>query len=130
MQFPAGYSKATSDRGIAHESSRMARTRCETVPDPQIEHPRDAIIDVTARAVCRSDPHIRDGVIPSTQHGDVLGHETIGEIVEVAPGSPVRVHAPVTDGLRQSRPRHQRDRTTRTGAPGSPPVKCKSTSAE
>jgi threonine dehydrogenase-like Zn-dependent dehydrogenase len=57
--------------------------RCETVPDPKIEHDRDAIIKVTACAICGSDLHIFDGVIPSMQKGDVLGHETMGEVVEV-----------------------------------------------
>jgi threonine dehydrogenase-like Zn-dependent dehydrogenase len=57
--------------------------RCESVPDPKIEHPRDAIIKVTACAICGSDLHIYDGVIPTMQHGDVLGHETMGEVVEV-----------------------------------------------
>ncbi len=57
--------------------------RCETVPDPRIEHPRDAIIKVTAFAICGSDLHIFDGVIPTMQHGDVIGHETMGEVVEV-----------------------------------------------
>ena len=57
--------------------------RCERVPDPRIEHPRDAIIKVTACAICGSDLHIYDGVIPSMHHGDVLGHETMGEVVEV-----------------------------------------------
>lgn len=57
--------------------------RCETVPDPRIEHPRDAIIKVTACAICGSDLHIFDGVIPEMRHGDILGHETMGEVVEV-----------------------------------------------
>jgi threonine dehydrogenase-like Zn-dependent dehydrogenase len=57
--------------------------RCDTVPDPKIEHPRDAIIKVTACAICGSDLHIYDGVIPSMQHGDILGHETMGEVVEL-----------------------------------------------
>jgi threonine dehydrogenase-like Zn-dependent dehydrogenase len=57
--------------------------RCESVPDPRIEHPRDAIIKVTACAICGSDLHIFDGVIPSMERGDVLGHETMGEVVEV-----------------------------------------------
>ena len=57
--------------------------RCESVPDPRIEHPRDAIIKVTACAICGSDLHIYDGVIPSMESGDVLGHETMGEVVEV-----------------------------------------------
>jgi threonine dehydrogenase-like Zn-dependent dehydrogenase len=57
--------------------------RCNTVPNPKIEHPRDAIIKVTACAICGSDLHIYDGVIPSIQNGDVLGHETMGEVVKV-----------------------------------------------
>ena len=57
--------------------------RCDTVPDPKIEHPRDAIIKVTACAICGSDLHIYDGVIPTMKHDDVLGHETMGEVVEV-----------------------------------------------
>jgi threonine dehydrogenase-like Zn-dependent dehydrogenase len=61
--------------------------RCESVPDPRLEHPRDAIIKVTACAICGSDLHIYDGVIPSMQLGDVLGHETMGEVVEVGSGN-------------------------------------------
>jgi threonine dehydrogenase-like Zn-dependent dehydrogenase len=57
--------------------------RCESVPDPKIEDPRDAIVKVTACAICGSDLHIYDGVIPQMHHGDVLGHETMGEVVEV-----------------------------------------------
>jgi threonine dehydrogenase-like Zn-dependent dehydrogenase len=57
--------------------------RCEHVPDPTIEHPRDAIIKVTACAICGSDLHLFDGVMPEMEKGDVLGHETMGEVVEV-----------------------------------------------
>jgi threonine dehydrogenase-like Zn-dependent dehydrogenase len=57
--------------------------RCESVDDPRIEDSGDAIIKVTACAICGSDVHIYDGVIPSMQSGDVLGHETMGEVVEV-----------------------------------------------
>lgn len=57
--------------------------RHETVPDPLIEHPRDAIIKVTACAICGSDLHLYDGMMPGMQCGDVLGHETMGEVVEV-----------------------------------------------
>ncbi len=57
--------------------------RCDTVPDPTIQHPRDAIIKVTSCAICGSDLHIYDGVIPGMERGDVLGHETMGEVVEV-----------------------------------------------
>ena len=57
--------------------------RCDTVPDPGIEHPRDAIIKVTACAICGSDLHIYDGMIPTMERGDVIGHETMGEVVEI-----------------------------------------------
>jgi threonine dehydrogenase-like Zn-dependent dehydrogenase len=55
------------------------KRRCDTVPDPKIEDGRDAIIKVTACAICGSDLHIFDGVIPAMESGDVLGHETMGE---------------------------------------------------
>jgi len=57
--------------------------RCEAVDDPKIEDGRDAIIKVTACAICGSDLHIFNGVIPQMKSGDVLGHETMGEVVEV-----------------------------------------------
>jgi threonine dehydrogenase-like Zn-dependent dehydrogenase len=57
--------------------------RCETVPDPKIEHSRDAIIKVTACAICGSDLHIYNGIIPNMETGDIVGHETMGEVVEV-----------------------------------------------
>ena len=57
--------------------------RYETVPDPKILDPRDAIIKVTACAICGSDLHIYNGVIPEMEKGDVIGHETMGEVVEV-----------------------------------------------
>jgi threonine dehydrogenase-like Zn-dependent dehydrogenase len=57
--------------------------RCESVDDPEITDDRDAIIKVTACAICGSDLHIFNGVIPGMEKGDVLGHETMGEVVEV-----------------------------------------------
>jgi threonine dehydrogenase-like Zn-dependent dehydrogenase len=57
--------------------------RCDTVPDPEIKAPRDAIIKVTACAICGSDLHTFNGVIPEMEIGDVIGHETRGEVVEV-----------------------------------------------
>ncbi|MDP9127185.1 MAG: alcohol dehydrogenase catalytic domain-containing protein, partial [Pseudomonadota bacterium] len=57
--------------------------RCDTVPDPKIEHPRDAIIKVTACAICGSDLHLYAGIIPTMEAGDIVGHETMGEVVEV-----------------------------------------------
>ncbi len=61
--------------------------RCESVPDPRIEDPRDVVIKVTACAICGSDLHLFDGVMPSMEHGDVLGHETMGEVVDVGAGA-------------------------------------------
>ncbi len=60
-----------------------ADIRCEEVPDPKIEHPQDAIIKVTACAICGSDLHIYGGFIPEMKAGDIVGHETMGEVVEV-----------------------------------------------
>ena len=57
--------------------------RYDTVPDPQIEDPRDAIIKVTSCAICGSDLHLYDGFMPGMESGDVMGHETMGEVVEV-----------------------------------------------
>lgn len=57
--------------------------RCDTVPDPELKSPRDAIIRVTACAICGSDLHPYDGYMPTMESGDVMGHETMGEVVEV-----------------------------------------------
>jgi threonine dehydrogenase-like Zn-dependent dehydrogenase len=57
--------------------------RCDTVPDPQIEDPRDAIIKVTSCAICGSDLHLYDGFMPGMESGDIMGHEFMGEVVEV-----------------------------------------------
>ncbi|MGV9245788.1 zinc-dependent alcohol dehydrogenase [Streptomyces sp. NPDC003710] len=55
------------------------------VPDPKILSPRDAIVRITSTAICGSDLHLYDGYIPTMEKGDVLGHEFMGEIVEVGP---------------------------------------------
>ena len=60
--------------------------RCETVPDPKIEDARDVIIKVTSCAICGSDLHLMNGLMPSMKSGDILGHEFMGEVVET--GSP------------------------------------------
>ena len=57
--------------------------RVEQVPDPQILNPRDAIVKVTSTAICGSDLHLYDGYIPTMERGDILGHEFMGEVVEV-----------------------------------------------
>jgi threonine dehydrogenase-like Zn-dependent dehydrogenase len=59
--------------------------RVETVPDPQILNARDAIIRVTSTAICGSDLHLYSGYVPSLERGDILGHEFMGEVVEVGP---------------------------------------------
>ncbi len=59
--------------------------RVDNVPDPQILNPRDAILKVTSTAICGSDLHLYDGYIPTMQSGDILGHEFMGEVVEIGP---------------------------------------------
>ena len=59
--------------------------RVDTVDDPEIINPRDAIIRVTSTAICGSDLHLYDGVIPGVMPGDILGHEFMGEVVETGP---------------------------------------------
>jgi threonine dehydrogenase-like Zn-dependent dehydrogenase len=56
--------------------------RMETVPDPEIVNPRDAIIKITSTAICGSDLHLYDSYIPTLHKGDILGHEFMGEVVE------------------------------------------------
>jgi threonine dehydrogenase-like Zn-dependent dehydrogenase len=56
--------------------------RIDKVPDPKIENPRDALIRVTATAICGSDLHLFDGFTPTMKSGDILGHEFMGEVVE------------------------------------------------
>src|SRR3954452_14205202 len=57
--------------------------RVETVPDPELLNPRDAIVKITSTAICGSDLHLYDGYMPTLEAGDILGHEFMGEIVEV-----------------------------------------------
>jgi len=59
--------------------------RVEQVPDPTILNPRDAIVRITSTAICGSDLHIYGGYIPAMQPGDIIGHEFMGEVVEVGP---------------------------------------------
>jgi threonine dehydrogenase-like Zn-dependent dehydrogenase len=61
--------------------------RVDTVPDPKIVNPRDAIIKITSTAICGSDLQVYDHTIPTMKAGDVLGHEFMGEVVEVGPGN-------------------------------------------
>ncbi len=57
--------------------------RCDTVPDPSIEDPRDIILKVSSCAICGSDLHLMDGQMPTMERGDILGHEFMGEVVDV-----------------------------------------------
>lgn len=62
------------------------RVEMKYVMDPRILNPQDAIVKVTTAAICGSDLHLYDGYIPSMQQGDILGHETMGEVMEVGSG--------------------------------------------
>ncbi len=57
--------------------------RVDNVPDPKIEHPRDAIIKITASGICGSDLHLVNGFMPTMKAGDILGHEPMGVVVEL-----------------------------------------------
>jgi len=57
--------------------------RVDNVPDPTIINPRDAIVKITSTAICGSDLHLYDGFIPTMQSGDIMGHEFMGEVVEL-----------------------------------------------
>ncbi|NJC67228.1 glutathione-dependent formaldehyde dehydrogenase [Planosporangium flavigriseum] len=63
----------------------VGRVAVRTVPDPRIDNARDAIVKVTASSVCGSDLHLIDGYVPGMREGDILGHEFVGEVVEIGP---------------------------------------------
>jgi threonine dehydrogenase-like Zn-dependent dehydrogenase len=60
--------------------------RVDNVPDPKIEDPRDVIVKITSTAICGSDLHLYDGYVPTMEKGDILGHESMGIVEEVASG--------------------------------------------
>ncbi|MGW7265178.1 zinc-dependent alcohol dehydrogenase [Streptomyces sp. NPDC054842] len=62
------------------------KVKVKKVPDPSILNRRDAIIKVTSTAICGSDLHLLDGYVPTMEKGDIMGHEFMGEVVEVGPG--------------------------------------------
>lgn len=62
----------------------LGRVAVENVPDPEFLGPHDAIVKVTMSSVCGSDLHLFDGYIPTMKQGDIIGHEFVGEVVEVA----------------------------------------------
>jgi threonine dehydrogenase-like Zn-dependent dehydrogenase len=61
------------------------KVEVQEVPDPAILNGRDAIVKITSTAICGSDLHLLDGYVPTMQEGDVMGHEFMGEVVEVGP---------------------------------------------
>src|SRR4029453_6417254 len=65
----------------------MGPTRMEVreVPDPKILNRRDCIVKVTSTAICGSDLHLYNGFLPMMEPGDIMGHEFMGEVVEVGP---------------------------------------------
>jgi threonine dehydrogenase-like Zn-dependent dehydrogenase len=62
--------------------------RIEDVPDPKILNRRDAVVKITSTAICGSDLHLYNGYVPTMEKGDILGHEFMGEVVEI--GSEVK----------------------------------------
>jgi threonine dehydrogenase-like Zn-dependent dehydrogenase len=62
------------------------RVEVQEVPDPKILNSRDAILKVTSTAICGSDLHLYNGLVPTMEKGDILGHEFMGEVVELGPG--------------------------------------------
>jgi threonine dehydrogenase-like Zn-dependent dehydrogenase len=63
------------------------RVEVVDVPDPALLNQRDAIVKISSTAICGSDLHLLDGYIPTMERGDVMGHEFMGEVVEVGPGA-------------------------------------------
>jgi len=57
--------------------------RVDNVDDPKIQDPRDAIIKITSTAICGSDVHLYHGYMAGMQSGDVIGHEPMGEVIEL-----------------------------------------------
>lgn len=62
------------------------KIRVKNVPDPEIINDRDIIVKITATAICGSDLHLYNGVMPTMKTGDVLGHEFMGEVVKIGTG--------------------------------------------
>src|SRR4030095_10568651 len=75
-------------RHVMHANCWMGKKKVsvEQVPDPRILNTQDAIIKITSTAICGSDLHLYNGLVPTMEKGDILGHEFMGEVVEVGPG--------------------------------------------
>src|SRR5215203_591901 len=63
----------------------IGKVDVQEVPDPEILDPRDAVVKITSTAICGSDLHLYNGFIPTMEKGDILGHEFMGEVVEIGP---------------------------------------------
>lgn len=64
----------------------VEKMKVESVPDPQILNPRDAIVRISSTCICGSDLHLYNGFVPTMEQGDIMGHEFMGEVVEVGAG--------------------------------------------
>jgi len=64
----------------------VGKMSVETVPDPEILNRRDAIVRISSTCICGSDLHLYNGFIPTMEQGDIMGHEFMGEVVEVGAG--------------------------------------------
>ncbi len=71
-------------KAVCWEGKR--KIEVENVPDPTILNSRDAIVKITSTAICGSDLHLYNGFVPTMERGDIVGHEFMGEVVEVGPG--------------------------------------------
>src|SRR3954464_6700442 len=71
-------------RANCYQSTR--KMSVETVDDPKILNQRDAIVKITSTAICGSDLHLYNGFVPSMEQGDIVGHEFMGEVMEVGSG--------------------------------------------
>src|SRR3954452_6271792 len=81
-----GVGRAERRRGMRALTWQGKRSvTVETVPDPKVEAPNDAVIRVTSTAICGSDLHLYEVLGPFLTQGDVLGHETMGVVEEVVP---------------------------------------------
>src|ERR1700722_15887484 len=83
-RFPSQIRKAHLMKALCWHGTNDIR--CDNVPDPKIEDSRDVIIKVTSCAICGSDLHLMDDLMPTMKSGDILGHEFMGEVVETGSG--------------------------------------------
>ena len=94
-EFPQRPAQPLSDAELSARRCGRMKANCwagrnkvevRDVPDPKILNRRDAIVRITSTAICGSDLHLLDGYVPTMQDGDIMGHEFMGEVVEVGPG--------------------------------------------